>query len=317
MKDQLVQVIRDFLKSHYQEGKPLLLGFSGGPDSLALLHLLLECRRFFPLDLHLAHVDHGWREASGEEAAALEAMAQNLQLPFYLKTLVSEVSSELEARVARYQYFLSLYEKEGFQALLLAHQADDQAETVLKRILEGKNLLSIGGMKASLSLEGMQVWRPLLTVRKKSIIQWLSERGLKAIDDPTNRDPRYLRARMRTEILPSLSKQFGKEVTLNLSRLGAGAQELRAYLQRKIAPYLSKVEREKGKIFLDFSPFLPMEKIEFLALCKELTEQEGALFSHEILENLYKALLNKRSCRFSYQGREILIKKSILILLLV
>jgi tRNA(Ile)-lysidine synthase len=308
MKDRLVQVVRDFLNLHYQKGRPLLLGFSGGPDSLALLHLLLECRRFFPLDLHLAHLDHGWRESSGREAMALEAMAQKLQLPFYLKTLPAGVSSELEARIARHQYFLNLYEKGEFQALLLAHHADDQAETVLKRILEGRSLLSIGGIRANSVIEGMRIWRPLLTVRKKSIMEWLEKRELKAIDDPTNRDPKYLRARMRTDILPSLSKQFGKEATLNLSRLGEGAQELRAYLQRKIAPYLARVQRENGKVFFDFTPFLPMEKIEFLALCKELTDQEGILFSYEILENLYKALIEKRSCRFFQGGREILIQ---------
>ena len=88
MKDPLVKTVRDFLSRYFVCGKPILLGFSGGPDSKALLHLLLECRSLrLPFELHLAHVDHGWRPESKNEADILAKEALQLRLPFHLLTL--------------------------------------------------------------------------------------------------------------------------------------------------------------------------------------------------------------------------------------
>ena len=80
MKDPLVLIVKNFLDSKLVPGKPLLLGYSGGPDSKALLYLLLQCRHFYPIDLHVAHVNHGWRPESREEAEILQGEAASLGL---------------------------------------------------------------------------------------------------------------------------------------------------------------------------------------------------------------------------------------------
>ncbi|MES2345848.1 MAG: tRNA lysidine(34) synthetase TilS [Chlamydiota bacterium] len=313
MKDGILKEVKNFLHSHLKTDQPLLIGFSGGPDSLALLHLLLECRRFFSLNLHLAHVDHGWRKESGIQARELAAKAKELNLPFYLKILTEfsfKGNLEAEARRKRLEFFSEIYQQEGAQALMLAHQADDQAETVLKRILEGSSLLSLGGLKGVYSLEGMQVWRPLLRVSKKALIQWLEKRKLQGIDDPTNRDPKFLRARMRTQIFPGLQVAFGKQATSNLVRLGETGHELKDYLYRKIAPLLSHIKKNHRKITIDLNPFLPIEKIEFLTLCKYLSEEVGCFFSADILESSFEALEKKLHCRkFIQNGLELTINR--------
>ena len=257
MRDPILKRVFEFLQAHFRPGAPLLLGVSGGPDSLALLHLLVEARHFFPMELHVAHVDHGWRPESGGEAKILEGIVKALGLPFHLCVLQKEGDNknlENKAREGR-SFFLNLYKEKGFQALVLGHQANDAAETVLKRVLEGASLTSLGGIKPVSQFEGMPIWRPLLKVSKEELVAWLEKRGFAAFDDPTNRDPRFLRARMREHLLPTLAQSFGKEIQNNLCRLGEAAHEMAAYLQKKIAPILERVERTSDGLRLDLARF--------------------------------------------------------------
>ena len=305
MRNPILKCVIEFLHSHFKPGAPLLIAVSGGPDSLALLHLLVEARHFFPLNLHVAHVDHGWREESGPQAKILADNVQGLGLPFHLHVLErSEATNNLEsiARDGRLAFFLKLYREKGFQALVLGHQANDAAETILKRVLEGAHLTALGGMKPVAHFQEMPLWRPLLKVSKEELVSWLEKKGLAAFDDPTNRDPRFLRARMRTQILPTLAKDFGKQIQNNLCRLGETAHEVNAYLQKKIAPLLNSIERNGEELRLDLAPFLPLETLEVKALLKTIAEQEGILLSNfhlDLLQNLEDktVLINEKSIR--------------------
>jgi tRNA(Ile)-lysidine synthetase-like protein len=219
---------------------PFLLGYSGGPDSKALLYALLEAG----VKPQVAHVDHGWREESRVEALALQKEVEGLGLVFHGIRLGRVPTQNLEeaAREARFAFFRSLM---PFEALLLAHQADDLAETALKRVFEGAHLAFLGGMAPKIVLDGVPVWRPLLEVRKKEILQFLDERGLVPLYDRTNDDPRFLRARMRKTLIPELGAAFGKEVVPNLAVLSSRAYELKEYLDRKVRT-IPRIEGEWG-----------------------------------------------------------------------
>jgi tRNA(Ile)-lysidine synthase len=278
--------VKHFLGIHHLPGKPLLLGFSGGPDSLALLHLLLE----YDLDLHVAHIDHGWRPESGEEAKLLKQEVEGLKLPFHLKRLENVPMKENEAREARLCFFKEIYQKIDSQALVLGHHGDDQSETVLKRILEGASLSALRGILPVSTLEGMQVWRPLLAASKAEIRAWLKEKDLKSIEDRTNLDPSYLRGKMRTAILPELEDQFGKEVSGNLRRLGESARELSEYLSRKIEKYESLIIEDKEEKRVDLSGYYPLEPVEIKAFLKKFSEKNKVFLSHAALKSLYEIL---------------------------
>jgi tRNA(Ile)-lysidine synthase len=250
-----------FLAKHWEKHRPLLLGYSGGPDSKALLYTLLDagCK-----SVHLAHVDHGWRGRSAEEATALELEAKSLGLPFFTCRLES-IEGELAAREARFAFFLSLFKKVPFQALLLAHQAEDRAETVLKRVLEGAHLPFLGGMEEVSQMQGMELWRPLLSVHRKEIDAYLKSKHLEALIDPTNFDPAYLRARMRLELFPLVEKHFGKGIAKNLSCLSDRAYELKAYLENKTSGILpnadlSKLERIEARYLLQKWAKIPLSR---------------------------------------------------------
>lgn len=273
--------LKTFLQNHWDQMSPLLLGYSGGPDSKALLYGLLEagCKGH----LHVAHVDHGWRKESGEEAASLRCEVAALSLPFHTVRLsIFETKNrEAKAREARLSFFRSLFDRIPFQALLLAHQADDLAETVLKRLFEGANLSCLVGMEEISSLKGMAVWRPFLSTPKKELLHFLEVRRLQPLIDATNFDPVYLRTRLRQEIFPFLHRAFGKEIRSNLVCLSQRAQELKDYLDQRIAQ--RPIQRADWGICCFCGG---LARLEMRHLLQKMGSEEGISLPRTILESL-------------------------------
>lgn len=319
MKDSIVQQVLEFLAAHYQSGRPVLLGFSGGPDSTALLYLFLEARKKFPdMDLHLAHVDHLWRPESSEEAAQLRRLAKSLNLPFHEEVFSKDkdLCSEAGARKARLQFFKTLYEKYPFQALVFGHQQDDQAETVLKRFFEGANLSYLGGMRPASRIDGMAIWRPLLTISKKNLLVWLQQKKISFIDDPTNRQVQFLRARMRVQILPELAAQFGKEISGNLCALADDSAELQAYLHKRIEPFFSHVREGAFGTFMDFNALFSNERIEIKTFLKKFSNENAFLLSREQIQLLTDLILSKAANRsLSVKNRILYVDRGVVFLL--
>lgn len=247
MLEKLWQVTYKFFQERTAKGaQKVLVGLSGGPDSLALFHLILSYSRRWParLSLGIAHVDHGWRPESGAEEAAMRRLAESQNLPYFsckLDPLTLSGNLEDACRLHRINFFRQIYQREGFTALALGHHGDDQAETVIKRIFEGSHLDELAAMQPVSYLEDMQIWRPLLACRKAMLAKWLSQQNITAFDDASNRDMRYLRCRLRQQILPTLSDTFGKEIHAPLCRLSEEAQELDEFLEITLEPYLAQV----------------------------------------------------------------------------
>lgn len=278
--------LKQFFKNRLQKELPILLAFSGGPDSLALLHLLLDYNKHTPLKLALAHVNHGWREESKAEALEIASIAKHFDLPLHEKTLnPKELTGNLEAacREERLLFFASLCREYGFQAVLLAHHADDLAETVLKRTLEGAALPYLSSFRPEGEIYGMKVWRPLLAISKKQILEWLQERQLQGFTDKTNSDPKYLRARMRVQIVPYLSEIFGKMVSSGLCQVAEEAAELRDYLDRQIEPYLASVCFKNSEFILDLRVKCPKESFELKYLIRVFCKLGGFPISRDCL----------------------------------
>jgi tRNA(Ile)-lysidine synthase len=307
-----LKTVKDFIEKRWDGVSPLLLGYSGGPDSKALLYALLEVKG---LPLHVAHVDHAWRESSREEAALLKEEAADLCLPFHTTRFPPPEGGNLEekGRQGRLCFFQSLFQAIPFQALLLGHQADDAAETALQRVLGGAHLPFLGGIAEKTLLEGMEIWRPLLQIEKKTLLQFLKAKGLVPFLDGSNLDRRFLRGRLRTELLPTLASQFGKGIHRNLRLLGERAFELQEYLERRTA--LGWEGRKTGDwgVLLELSSW---ERIEGRFLLQKMASYEGFTITRAVLEKLLEALLLKRSSlRFEVQGRVFWAHEGICVLL--
>jgi tRNA(Ile)-lysidine synthase len=173
---------------------------------MALLHVLWEARERLGLELVVAGVDHGLRPAAAEELALVRARAEALGVSF--SRLAVDVAGgkrgpswQDAARRARLAALEALAAKQGAHHIALGHQADDQAETVLFRIVRGTGLAGLAGIPYR---RGPFI-RPLLDVRRAEILRYLRRRSIPFVEDPSNADPRYARARIRHRLLPLLA----------------------------------------------------------------------------------------------------------------
>ncbi|MDE2654755.1 MAG: tRNA lysidine(34) synthetase TilS [Gemmatimonadota bacterium] len=186
------------------EGAGVVVGVSGGVDSMTLMHLMRVQIGPPGVRLHAAHVDHRMREGSSDDAAWVGGICAEWGVQFHLCEADPGVTTEAEGRELRYAFLEEVRRKLGDGALTMtAHTADDQAETVLFRAARGSGPRGLAGIRAA---RPPSVVRPLLPFRRAEIEAYAAERGIPFREDPTNRDPRWTRNRLRHEILPALEE---------------------------------------------------------------------------------------------------------------
>ncbi|MEQ1440230.1 tRNA lysidine(34) synthetase TilS [Fontimonas sp. SYSU GA230001] len=217
----------------------LWVGFSGGGDSVALLHLL-KTAALRPL--HAVHVHHGLQAAADDWARQCRRVCRELGVP--LRVLRVEVrpcgeGPEAAARAARYAALAGLLEPGD--VLVTAHQRDDQAETVLFRALRGTGIAGLGGMREVEPLGPGRLWRPLLDVPRSELRAYAEAQRLAWIEDPHNGDPRYARGFLRQEVLPRLLRHFpaAADSLVRLGRQARAAESLLASLATEDAARLA------------------------------------------------------------------------------
>jgi tRNA(Ile)-lysidine synthase len=289
MKNPLVKVVKDFLTEHLKGSQPVLIGLSGGVDSSALFSLLLECRSSLDFNLHVVHFDHGWRVESSLEACKLQEFVQGLSVMFHGERVddvdvVNQSNLEDIARQQRFAFFQKVYKKVGAQAIMLAHQREDQAETVLKRLFEGAGVLSLGGMESSSVYEGMKIWRPLLSVSREDLCKWNDGKGWTPYQDRTNDDPRFLRPRMRLELFPHLQKCFGKNICHSLARVSKELTLLKSSIERRLVPYLDQELEGSLGVFLPVREFVGLDSWERQELVRLFLKKRKATISYSALK---------------------------------
>lgn len=286
-----------FMKYRYIAGSSVLVALSGGPDSMALLHLMLEYRAKKGATFAVAHVDHGWREESGSEAEELENLCRSLEVPFHLCRLNPNSfygNKEDFCRKRRMEFFKTLCNESHYAAVLLGHHQNDQAETVLKRVFEGAKIEHCRGMGEEALIDGVTYWRPLLNVPKDKILQWLEGKGISYFDDATNRDPAYLRARMREDILPSISQQFGKNVEAGLAFLGKEADHLNAFMSGHVAQWLERGVPGFFGRFWDLQAAGPKHFYEARYFISEVFPASSREISYQAAQDLVEGAVDKR-----------------------
>jgi len=192
----------------------LCVAFSGGPDSTALLHALAQLPEARVRGLRALHVDHGMNAQSAAWAEHCQRFCETLNVPCDVLRVQVELDKglglEAAARHARYAAFAAQLQQDEFQ--LLAHHRDDQAETVLLKLLRGAGPDSLGGMRALRPFALGQLWRPLLELSRKQLLDYVEAEQLPCINDPSNQDTRLARNHLRHEILPRLTRYWPQAV---------------------------------------------------------------------------------------------------------
>lgn len=245
-KITLLEKLKQYIqkKELFSEGATIIVGLSGGPDSVFILHLLVELKKDKRIkEVVAAHLDHEWRPESAKDVLFCKAMAEQLGVPFESAKL-SELpislrwngSKEELGRKARRFYLESVRKKYGADAIALGHHAQDQEETFFLRLIRGASLTGLCGMKEK---DGWYV-RPLLHTDKQSVLGYLNEHHVNYLEDETNQSEHFLRNRIRTNVLPSLKKtdsRFQQTFAKTLSKL----QSLEQYLDQQANVLVKKV----------------------------------------------------------------------------
>ncbi len=223
-------------------GSDVIVAVSGGADSLCLLHVLHRLSEHFPLNLHVAHMDHMLRgRASGEDAEFVAQQARALRLPCTVESrdileykLEHRCSLEEAAREVRYEFLRAVAESCGAETVITGHTRDDDVETVMLHILRGSGIHGLRGLEPATEVpftlpvsarrRTLRLARPLLTVSREETVTYCSLRGLTYRRDVSNEYPHFLRNRIRLEVLPAL-RQINPRLDDTLLRLASAAAE--------------------------------------------------------------------------------------------
>ncbi len=237
-------------------GKPVLVGFSAGPDSLCLLHLL----RSSGYTVVAAHLDHSLRPASGDEAKKAGELCASLGIPFHLEkadvagyAAKNGISIEEAGRELRYTFLFAQAARSNAQAVVTGHHAGDQVETVLMHFLRGSGLSGLAGIRPVLLpnpwSDVIPLVRPLLGVTREQIDHYCRQNHLNPVVDESNADPRYFRNRIRHELVPYL-QTFNPEFTQHLVNMSEVVREEDDYLVCETRRAWEQVVIEQGETYL-------------------------------------------------------------------
>ena len=233
------------------QSTPVLLAFSGGADSRALLHLLAKGAKELSFPLTLAHVNHGIR---GEEALRDRAFCERIAAEYGLELCILDAdvpslaaesgrSLEDEARHVRYGYFARLMRERDIPLLATAHHADDHLETLLFRIARGSGLRGLCGIAPVRPFANGCLTRPLLALSRREILQYCEENRLEYVTDSTNADTAYARNRIRAEAVPALEALF-EDPQGRAVRMSRSLREDEEFLRGEAEAFLNTQEGE-------------------------------------------------------------------------
>ena len=228
-----------------KDARKVLLAVSGGADSVAMVHVLNELKQRGQLscDFMVGHVNHCLRGAESDaDEAFVRALAESLAIPVVtqavdVKAYAKEhkLSIETAGRKMRIQALGEMAEKYNCQVIATAHHADDQAETLIHRLMRGAGYRGLCGIKPVSSLSGEIYIRPMLGIRRSEIIEYCKANSIKWREDASNTNPAFTRNRIRHRLLPSL--QDGDDLVGVLNELAVAAQNL----QQRIDGILEEV----------------------------------------------------------------------------
>ncbi len=222
MLDKVKKTIKRY--NLIDKGDKIIAGVSGGPDSVAMLYLLNSLKKDLKISLHVAHLDHKLRKDSYRDRKFVEKLARKLKIPvtvaeINIKELSGSGSLEEIARNARLGFLFKVARDEKADKIALGHNLDDQAETVLMRIIRGAGLYGLSGILPKRNIAGYQVIRPLIEVKRREIEAFLKRRKVRPRIDTSNFEEIYFRNKIRNRLLPLLEKEYNKNIKEILSNM--------------------------------------------------------------------------------------------------
>ena len=303
---------QDFLnhflrKEYFKKHSKVLLALSGGLDSMFLFQLLSTYQEELGIELILAHVNHKQRSESDWEENELRKLADAAELPIYITSFSGDFS-EARAREFRYDFFRKIMKDVGATALVTAHHADDQVETILMRLIRGSRLRHLIGIKERQVVDDIEIIRPLLPFHKKNFPP------IAHFEDQTNHENSYFRNRIRNKYLPELEKEnprlrsallnLGSEISDYQTAITELSEQIDVEDLNELFSYSKQTQGVLLQNYLNQFPDLNLTKTQFDEVRQILARKSQ--YRHPLKNGyeLIKEYQNFRVCKISPQADE-------------
>lgn len=271
MKEKVIKFIQEQMLIN--ENDKILVALSGGPDSVCLLHILYDLKDVLKIQLAAAHVNHMLRGKDSErDQEFTKNLCNELKIEYYCKKVdidiiakEKNISHELAGREERYKFFEEIIEREKYNKVAIAHNLNDNAETVLMRIMRGSGLEGLIGIKAK---RGDKIIRPILCLNRDEIEKYISSNNIATCLDKTNLEKDYSRNKVRLDLIPYMKENFNNEIISTLNRMSNVLDIDNDF-----------IENEVQNVFEDF---VSMNVHDITCINKELFSKHSAIVTRVI-----------------------------------
>ena len=260
-----------FLQNKIKYGDAIVVAVSGGPDSMALLHLMCELKKKIDIEVICAHVNHNVRKESFQEKIMVENFCDENDIVFEGMIIedYGDDNFHNEARTKRYSYFHQLIKKYNASYLLTAHHADDLMETVLMRIVRGSTLRGYSGFSKELKIDNYTILRPLIEISKEEIIKYNEENNIEYAIDNSNSKDVYTRNRFRKYIVPELRKE-DTNVHKKFYKFSKTLLEYNEYIDKQVSNIISEIYPQN---ILDLDKFNELDHVIAMKIIYSILEK--------------------------------------------
>lgn len=237
-----------------KSGDKVLVALSGGPDSVCLLNILYNLKAELNIEVGAAHLNHLLRDKDAfEDEEYVKTLCKSLDIPCFVKRVDinkyskdKKMSSEMAGREARYNFFDDIVKDEGYTKIATAHNANDQAETILFRLMRGSGIEGLCGIKVRRD----KIIRPILCLSRKEVEEYIEINNLKPRIDKTNFEKIYNRNKIRLDMIPYIKENFNEDIIQTLNRMSVLLQKDNEFIENSARSFYEKHCIEQSDYFI-------------------------------------------------------------------
>ena len=283
LEEKVLETIKKY--NLIEENDNVVIAVSGGPDSMALLHILYKLQKKLKIEISVAHVNHMLREEAKEETEFVKLYCEEHKIPCYIKCIdikkeaeKIKVSTELAGRNLRYEFFEEISKKMKVNKIATAHNANDNAETVLMNIIRGSGITGLKGIEKKREEKYI---RPIIECTREEIENYCTKEKLNPKYDKTNLENIYTRNKVRNLLIPLIKKEFNSNIIETLNRLSRIVENEEDFFVKVVENETQKIQIPVDK-YKENLKLAKNEKLDMILNLKEFNKLDYVIKSRII-----------------------------------
>ena len=269
MKEKVIETIKKY--KLIENGDKLVLGVSGGPDSISMLKILNDIRNDkktqIEFDIIVAHINHMIRKEAKEDEKYVQKFCEKIDIQFYSKSIDvqkiannNKIGTEEAGRKARYEFFNEVLNNTNSNKIAIAHNKNDKVETIIMNILRGSGITGLKGIEP---IKNNKYIRPLIECERYEIEQYCKQNNIEARIDKTNFENIYTRNKIRNIVIPYIKEEFNPNINQTIIRLSDLVKEENEYLEKTVKNKYKEliIEEQKKEIIMNLKEFNKQDKV--------------------------------------------------------